>query len=56
MLYSYEHDGKKKRSTKSMVIVKYENSDDYITNFLIDTLPCDVRRAVYKNHPCDENT
>ena len=39
---------RKIRNTKSMVIVKYENDDDLITNFFLDTLLCEVRRDIKK--------
>ena len=40
------------RNNKSMLVVKYNNYGDYITDYFVDTLPCVVRQDVYKNYPC----
>jgi len=35
-----------------MLVVNYNNSRDYITDYFIDTLPCNVRKDAYTNYPC----
>ena len=40
------------RNNKSNLVVNYNNSGDHITDYFIDTLPCDVRKNVYKRYPC----
>ena len=41
------------RHTKSMVVSKYKDYYDDIMNYLMDTLPDDVRMDASRNYPCD---
>ena len=50
MWYSYSHD-RTLRNSKSIVGVKY-NLCDHITDYVIDTLPSDVRKDLNKSYPC----
>ena len=40
------------RHTKSMLVVKYNNDYDFITDCFMETLPDDVRMDANKNYPC----
>ena len=42
----------KLRNNKSMLVVNCENSGDHITDFFLDTLPCNVRKDAYTSYPC----
>ena len=35
-----------------MLVVNYNNSGDYIADYFLDTLPCNVRKDAYTNYPC----
>ena len=40
------------RNAKSMLVVSFDNSGDYITEYFLDTLPCNIRIHAYTHYPC----